>query len=82
MQNFLFVGQDYAMHILIPKNTKSGEPKIKNIGDKFQDNNELIIQNMLELPIPGEPKNRTNPLRGSRIQFPSTRIIPFRGFGI
>ena len=35
------------MHIIIPQNTESGEPEIKNIGDKFQDKNELIIRNNL-----------------------------------
>ena len=34
------------MHVLRPKNTESGEQEVKNIGDKSQDNNELILQNV------------------------------------
>ena len=43
----LFVGQDCVLHFLIPKNTGSGEPKIKEIGEKFQDNNEFILHKYL-----------------------------------
>ena len=47
MHHSLFVGQDCVLHFLIPKNTGSGEPKIKEIGEKFQDNNEFILHNDL-----------------------------------
>ena len=35
--------ENYAVHILILKNTESGEPELKNIGEKYQDKNELIL---------------------------------------
>ena len=35
------------MHILIPQNTDSCETELKNVGDKSQDNNELIIHNTI-----------------------------------
>ena len=38
---------NYSVHVLIPKNTERNEPEINNIGDKFQDNNDLIIHNNL-----------------------------------
>ena len=38
---------NYAVHILIPQNTEGGGPELKNIGEKFQDNNELIIHNTI-----------------------------------
>ena len=37
----------YAVHILIPQNTESGEPGLNNVGEKSQDKNELIIQNTI-----------------------------------
>ena len=40
----LNVFYNYAAHILIPQNTESGKPELRNVGDKYQDNNELIIQ--------------------------------------
>ena len=36
---------NYAVNGLIPRSTESGEPELNNIGDKFQDNNELVIHN-------------------------------------
>ena len=42
-----FLWNYYSVHIIIPQNTESGEPEIKNIGEKFQDKNELIIRNNL-----------------------------------
>ena len=33
----------YAVQILGPQNTESGEPELKNVGDKYQDKTELII---------------------------------------
>ena len=36
-----------ATHILRPQNTESGEPELKNIGEKPQDKNELICQNTI-----------------------------------
>ena len=33
----------YAVHIPRPQNTKIGEPELKNVGEKTQDNNELIL---------------------------------------
>ena len=44
-QNSLFVVQDYDMHILRPKNDEGDELEINKIGEKFQDNNEFILQN-------------------------------------
>ena len=38
---------NYAVHILRPQNTESGEPELKKIGKKTQDNNELIIHNTI-----------------------------------
>ena len=35
------------MHVLKPRNTKIGEPDIKKVGEKSQDNNEFIIHNNL-----------------------------------
>ena len=34
---------NYAVHILGPQNTESGEPVLKNVGDKPQDKNELVL---------------------------------------
>ena len=39
----------YAAHILRPKSTESGEPELKNVGEKSQDNNEIITQVGMEL---------------------------------
>ena len=38
---------NYAAHILKPQNTESGEPELNNIGDKSQDENELILHNTI-----------------------------------
>ena len=38
---------NYDVHILRPQNTESGEPDLKNIGDKPQSNNELILHNTI-----------------------------------
>ena len=35
--------ENYAGHALRPQNDESGETDIKNIGEKFQDNNESIL---------------------------------------
>ena len=37
---------------------------------------------VLELPIPGKPRNQIIPLRETGIQFPKTRINPLREYGI
>ena len=44
-KNSLFVGRYYAAHFLRPQNNESGEPDIKNIGDKSQDENKFILHN-------------------------------------
>ena len=36
---------NYAVHILRPQNTESGEPWLNNFEEKSQDNNELILHN-------------------------------------
>ena len=33
---------NYAVHILWPQNNKSGELELNNVGEKYQDKNELI----------------------------------------
>ena len=38
---------NYAAHILKPQNTGSGEPELKNIGEKYQNKNEFIIHNTI-----------------------------------
>ena len=38
---------NYADHILRPQNTESGEPELNNVGDKSQDNNDIIIHNTI-----------------------------------
>ena len=38
---------NYAAHILRPQNTKSGEPELKNVREKSQDKNELILYNSI-----------------------------------
>ena len=35
----------YSLHILRPQNTEIGGPELNNVGDKSQDNNELILHN-------------------------------------
>ena len=35
---------DYAVQILRPQNNEIGEPKFNNIGEKPQDNNNIIIR--------------------------------------
>ena len=37
----------YAAHNLIPQNTNSGELELKNIGEKYQNKNDLIIHNTI-----------------------------------
>ena len=37
----------YAEHILRPQNNESGEPELNNVGDKYQDNNDLILHNTI-----------------------------------
>ena len=37
----------YGVNILRPQNTESGEPELKNVGEKPQDNNELILHNTI-----------------------------------
>ena len=37
----------FAVHILRPQNTESGEPELNNVGDKSQDNNEIIRHNTI-----------------------------------
>ena len=39
---------NYDLQILGPQHTESGEPEIKKIGDKFQDNNEFVLHNDLK----------------------------------
>ena len=38
---------NYDVDILIPQNTEIGEPELKNIGEKTQDKNDLIIHNTI-----------------------------------
>ena len=38
---------NYDVHILRPQNIESGEPELNNVGEKSQDNNELILQNTI-----------------------------------
>ena len=40
--------EKFAVHVLRPKNTESGEPEIKQIGDKLQDKNAFIIYKYLK----------------------------------
>ena len=47
-----------------------------------QDEMEMSCFALLELPTLGKPGSRKTPLRKSRIQFPGTRIIPLREYGI
>ena len=37
----------HAVHILRPQNTESGEPELNNVGEKYQDKNELICHNTI-----------------------------------
>ena len=63
---------NYAVHTLRPRNTESGETEIKKIGDKSQDNNDIILHKNiissrkiqitdiikeLEPPLPGQLDN-------------------------
>ena len=36
---------NYSVQILRPQDTESGEPELNNVGEKAQDNNEIIINN-------------------------------------
>ena len=38
---------NYAMHILRQKKTKSGELELNNVGEKPQDNSEIILNNTI-----------------------------------
>ena len=38
---------NYAAHILRPHNTESDETELNNVGEKPQDNNELILHNTI-----------------------------------
>ena len=38
---------NYNAHNLRPKNTESGKPELKNVGDKSQDKNELVLCNTI-----------------------------------
>ena len=38
---------NYAAQILRPQNTESGEPELKDVEEKSQDKNELIIHNTI-----------------------------------
>ena len=38
---------NYATHILKSQNNESGKPELSNIGEKYQDKNELIIHNTI-----------------------------------
>ena len=38
---------NYAVHILRPQNTQSGEPELNNIGEKPQGENEIILHNTI-----------------------------------
>ena len=38
---------NYPVHILRSQNTESGEPELNNIGEKYQDKNELILSNTI-----------------------------------
>ena len=33
---------NYSVHIQRPQNTETGEPELKNVGEKPQDNSELV----------------------------------------
>ena len=63
---------NYAVHTLRPRNTESGETEIKKIGDKSQDNNDIILHKNIissrkiqitdiikevEPPLPGQLDN-------------------------
>ena len=37
----------YAVYILRPQNTESGEPELKNVGEKYQYKNDLILHNTI-----------------------------------
>ena len=38
---------NYSVHIIRPQNNESGEPELRSIEDKTQDNTELIIHNTI-----------------------------------
>ena len=38
---------NYDVHVLRSQNTESGEPELKNIGEKYKDNHELILHNTI-----------------------------------
>ena len=37
----------YAVRILRPQNTESGEPELNIVGEKSQDKNEIILRNTI-----------------------------------
>ena len=39
----LIIFYNYYVHILRPKNTESGEPELKNVGEKYQDRKKIIL---------------------------------------
>ena len=41
----LNVFYNYTVQILRPQSTESGEPELNNVGDKYQDKNDLTIYN-------------------------------------
>ena len=43
----LNVFDNYAVHILITRNTESGDPDVKKIGEKSQNKNGFIIHNAI-----------------------------------
>ena len=38
---------NYAVHIPRPQNTEISEPELKNVGEKSQDKNKLILHNTI-----------------------------------
>ena len=38
---------NYFLHVLKPQNTESVEPYLKNVGEKLQNKNEIIIHNTI-----------------------------------
>ena len=43
----LNVFYNFSVHILRPQNAESGEPELNNVGEKYQDKNELICHNTI-----------------------------------
>ena len=41
--------EKYDVHVITLRNTKIGEPEIKNTGEKLQDNNEFILHKNIEM---------------------------------